>query len=56
MYAFILVIWVATTGGSAYLIHEKGWLQSGEFTSETACVEAANKQKASKFKCNKISK
>lgn len=56
MPAFIIVIWVATTGGSAYIVYEKGWLRSGEFTSETACVEAADNQKVTKFKCVKVQK
>ena len=53
MYAFILVIWTAATGGTAYVINENGWLKSGEFTSERACIEAADRQNVSKFKCLK---
>lgn len=47
MYAVILVIWTATTGGAAYVLHE----MEMKYQSVEACQEAAMKQKVEKFKC-----
>lgn len=46
MYTVILVIWTATAGSAAYVIHEVGAYQSVE-----ACNESTRNQKVDQFKC-----
>lgn len=51
MYAFILFIWTATTGSTAYAMRE---IEIGKYQSVEDCNESARKQKSVQFECQQV--